>query len=456
MSHNAMAIYGLVLTACVVSESHGLTELIQPGDFTYGGAFRLPGGDIRPETFAYGGNAMTYNPDGDPAGRADGFRGTLFVMGHDRLPYGELPDGNQIAEITIPKPVVSTNVEALSRAEFVQPFRNAAKGMFPAYDEIPRVGMQYLANSGEGPRIYLAWGQHFHEDAEKQVATHGSISTALDHPSPKGPWFVGEFPLYSVSSYVFEIPAAWAARHVDGRILATGRYRDGGWSGQGPALFAFNPRTGDKPNTRVEATALLLYENSRNTENVVNRSMRGYQHADEWEDGAWLTTDTGKSAVLFAGTKGTGAKYWYGWVNPAGPDKPCVETEFVNQFNTCRNADGTPCGREDLVGCEGHTDYRGWWSSRFVARFILYNPDDFAQVAAGSMKLWEPQPYAQLDLDDRLFLNPSRVEEDMLGAGVQRRYRISAVAYDRGHGLLYVLEPFADATKPVVHVWAIQ
>ncbi len=34
-------------------------------DFEYLGAFRLPGGEDRPQTFAYGGNAMTFNPEGD-------------------------------------------------------------------------------------------------------------------------------------------------------------------------------------------------------------------------------------------------------------------------------------------------------------------------------------------------------------------------------------------------------
>ncbi len=37
-------------------------DLIQPGDLVYQGAFRLPGGEDPPLTFAYGGNAMTYNP----------------------------------------------------------------------------------------------------------------------------------------------------------------------------------------------------------------------------------------------------------------------------------------------------------------------------------------------------------------------------------------------------------
>ena len=72
------------------------------------------------------------------------------------------------------------------------------------------------------------------------------------------------------------------------------------------------------------------------------------------------------------------------------------------------------------------------------------------------MESWEPRPYASIDIDEHLFLNPGRVEEEMLGTGNQRRYPIGAVAYDRSHDLLYVLELFADDAKPVVHVWSVK
>ncbi|HNZ18133.1 MAG TPA: hypothetical protein PLB67_12865 [Candidatus Hydrogenedentes bacterium] len=439
---------------------HAATSTVDPADFAYLGAFRLPGDGERPETFGYGGNAMTFNPQGDPAGDNDGFPGSLFVMGHERLPYGELPNGNQIAEVSIPRPVAAKSPGALPQAAFIQPFRDAARGLFTEYCEIPRVGMALIADPATGPKLHLAWGQHFHEDAAAQGPTHAWLEPGLDNPNPQGAWHIGHQSLYSVNGYLFEIPREWADAHTGGRRLATGRYRDGGWSGQGPALFAYQPWTDDgapaAPGTRLKEIPLLLYRSSRDSEDVVNQALRGYQHADEWEGGAWLTTSTGKSAVLFAGTKGVGAKYWYGWVNPAGPEFPCVETEFVGQFTVCRNADGTPCSGADLQGCANHNDFRGWWSSRMEAWFILYNPGDLARVASGDAQPWEPQPYAHLALDNRLLLNPARVEEDMLGTGPQRRYRIGDVAYDRAHDLLYVLELFADDTKPVVHVWRVR
>ena len=68
------------------------------------GAFRHPDDSDRPNTFVYGGEAMTFNPSGNTDGPNDGFPGSLFVLGHNRIPYGELTDGNRVAEITIPVP----------------------------------------------------------------------------------------------------------------------------------------------------------------------------------------------------------------------------------------------------------------------------------------------------------------------------------------------------------------
>lgn len=92
----------------------------------------------------------------------------------------------------------------------------------------------------------------------------------------------------------------------------------------------------------------------------------------------------------------------------------------------------------------------------FAARFLLYDSSDLAKVAAGKLKPWQPQSYARLDVDWRLFHKRSKVEPAKLGTGVQRRYRIGAVAWDRRGGRLFVLEPFAGGAQPVVHVWRIR
>jgi len=131
----------------------------------------------------------------------------------------------------------------------------------------------------------------------------------------------------------------------------------------------------------------------------------------------------------------------------------------VSDFTTCRMADGSACPTEDFSGCcEEGVDcvtYRGWWTTRYDAQMILYNPADLARVAAGEIESWEPQPYAALDIDEYLYLEAPEWDAVSLGWGDQRRNRIGAAAYDRQNGYLYVLELYADGAKPVVHVWQI-
>ena len=431
-------------------------DLVAPGDFTYLGAFRLPGGDTPPQTFAYGGNAMTFSPDGDPS-NSDAYPGSLFVMGHDRQAYGGLPDGNQVAEISIPVPGTAADLPV---AGFIQRFHDVTAGYFTQMEEVPKVGMQYLNHAETGPKIHLAWGRHLQPEG---IPSHAWFDANLDAPDLQGVWFIGDQDLYSVNGYMFDIPSSWADAHAEGRYLATGRFRDGGQGGMGPALFAYRPwlAGGAAPvtGTHLAETTLLLYENVYSTPDI-ERNMDRYQHADEWEGGAWITTPSGKSAVLFAGTKSNGTKYWYGYINPAGPEHPCVDTE-ITDYAVCRLADGTPCPAEDLTGCcdeqQGTcVSGRGWWSSRFDAELILYDPGDLARVAAGEIESWEPQPYGFLDIDEHLYLDPPPWDVENLGWDAQRRYRIGAAAYDPGSGLLYVLEQFAQEGRPVVHVWEIE
>jgi hypothetical protein len=423
------------------------TVRVQPGDISYLGAFRLPGGDDRPDTFAYGGNAMACASD----------RNTLFIMGHDRMPWGELPNGGRVAEVSIPTPVVTSNVNALPQATMLQGFRDVVGNLFDNLDEIPRTGLLYLNHTATGPRLHVAWGQHFQEDARP---SHALFGPNLASPDPRGAWSLASTSLYAVNGYLFEIPAAWANTNASGRVIATGRFRDGGWSGKGPALYAYVPWTDASGtlaarNATLSNTALLHYEDSHGNGDIRHQAMNNYQHADEWEGGAWLTTTTGKSAVVFVGTKGTGNKHWYGWVNPAGANAPCVETAFVNEYTVCWQSNGTSCPSSDLGGCSGHTSERGWWSASFAASVLFYDPADLARVAAGSAASHEPQPYATLDIDGHLFHNPSGAEIDGLGAGAQRRFRLGATTYDRDRGRLYVLELFADGVRPVVHVFAV-
>ncbi len=430
-------------------------SLLQPSDLVYEGAFRLPARapDAQDaETWEYGGQALTYRPDGDPGGEADGYPGSLFGTGHDVWNY--------VSEISIPAPSLSRNVNELPVATTIQGFHDVRAELFDGLDEMPRVGLQYLppqAGQTSG-LLHLAWGQHHHDiGSPSHTPSHAWSNLDLSMPDTAGAWWIRDVSLYSVNGYMFEIPQEWADAYAGGARLATGRYRDGGWSGRGPTLFAYAPwQDGNPPAPGAHLTAhtLLLYSYSFTEEGGDSR-LNGYHDSDMWEGGAWLTAGD-RSTVVFVGTKGGGDNYWYGYTSPAGDGAPCPADSPDGVM--CFNTDGTPCAPELIeatVSCPGHIDEtKGWWSSRFDAQIIFYDPADFAAVANGTMSPDEPQPYAVLDIDENLFLSENS-ETWLMGSGDQRNYRVGEMSYDRERGLLYIFEWFADEAQPVVHVWRI-
>lgn len=386
--------------------------LIQPSDLVYLGAFRLPDSPATPDNVNWEWSnwsaAATCYPDGDPGGSNDGFPGSLFGVGHDQTQY--------VSEISIPVPVKSAtkNVADLNTAGVLQDFHDIQGGLY-SYIEMPRVGLEYLPPQGAQTtgKLYFSWAQHL--DEGNTGPTHGWCELNLADPQPKGTWRIGGRENYVTADYMFEIPSAWASAYAPGYRLATGRYRDGGQSAQGPALFTFGPwNQGNPPppGTTLTTKALLLYDNILDPEPQHN--LNGYAHSDEWNGGAWLTAGS-NSAVIFVGNKGIGYT-WYGCIDgqECPPDCDCGET-------------------------------RGWWSDTIAGQIIFYDPTDLARVAQNTMLPNRPQPYAIMNLDPYLYHITS----------TRQKHHISAVAFDRPHGLLYIFEPFADGDKPIVHVWQL-
>ena len=381
---------------------------IQPEELVYVGAFRLPEDafDSFIRTWNYGGHSMAYYPYGDLDGPDDGFPGSIFATGHAWE--------HQVSEISIPVPVLSAtrDINDLNTAVTLQPFHDILN---VGNLEIPRAGLACLPPQGtqNTPKLYFCWGYHMQEEAPD--LTHGWCELDLSAPQIQRGWYLSGLPAHiqnlSTNDYMCEIPSDWADENTLGMRLATGRFRDGGWSGQGPSLFAIGPwKNGDPPSpgTPLQNLPLILYS-STYVYSSEDRTLANYHHSDEWSGVAWITAGS-KSAVIFVGTKGFG-DCWYG-----NPDGPCLE---------CEN--------------------RGWWSDEFRGQIIFYDPLDLAQVASGSKPPWEPQPYASKNIDEYLFNMTSE----------QQKHHVNAACFDEINGLLYVFENRADSDKPLIHVWHV-
>jgi len=401
------------------------SELIRPTDLKYLGAFRLPdasGGS----SWEYSGYAATYYPEGDPEG-SDQYPGSIFAVGHDHH--------QQVSEISIPTPVISSNIEDLNTATTIQEFSDITGNMFGEL-EIPRAGLAYLPaqeNQNNG-KLYFSWGQHYEDSANPSF---GWSELDISSPETAGPWHLGSFSTYTTNDYMFDIPENWAAENTPGLRLATGRFRDGLWSGRGPALYAYGPYNEGNPpaagSTLEMVTPLLLYGEQIGTDLYIqsdeSMAMDYFAESDEWSGGSWLTTEE-KSAVIILGTRGVG-NTWYGFSN--GVVYP---------------VDGTGDEVYPDVPDWPH-DARGWWSDDIEAQILFYDPADLAKVAKGEMKTYEPQPYAIMDLNEYLYDPGYDYERGKM-------YSLGAATFDRDNGLLYIFERLADEDeKSIVHVWEV-
>lgn len=423
-----MLFASLAVVVLLMAPPPALGQRIQPADLVYLGAFRLPDGSNGTD-WTYSGYGMTHYPGGDPTGPDDGYPGSLFAIGNDQQQL--------VSEISIPAPVISPtkNVNDLPTATTLQPFRDITGGMFGPL-ELPRADLEYLPAQGSqtSGKIHFCWGQHFQFD---QVPSHGWCELDLSDPQSAGAWYFGNYSNYVTNDYLFEIPTDWAAANTPGQRLATGRFRDGSWGGQGPALFAYGPWNDGNPpaaNARLTSlTPLLLYgvqtPGAAEITNDPSMKMATYKEPDEWSGGAWLAAGA-NAAVVLAGTKALG-RSWYGFSN--GVEYPTSDE---------------PGTVYPEVPPWPH-DQRGWWSEDIEAQLIFYDPGDLAAVAAGSKQPYEPQPYATFALDSYLF-DPGFDHER------HKRYLVGDISFDRQRGYLYLIERMADEDKSIVHVFAVQ
>lgn len=380
---------------------------LDPNSIRYLGAFRLPpDGEGEERSFAYSGEALAY------CGTGDNGKGSLYLTGHNWH--------TRVAEISIPAPSFSRDSEALPQAMLLQPFSSIRGTLFDRWGlEIPRVGLQVM-----GDRLFFCWGEHFEEPTG--WGTHGVRSLDLSRPPSGTVCRINDNErVYATNDYLFEIPSRWADRYLPGYDLATGRFRDGGWSGMGPALFAL--RNADIINAgmdeSVSAVPLILYDDSYSGDD--GAKMTGYAHADSWSGGAWVDTPAG-SAVLFAGTHGVG-RTWYGFAN--GVEYPLG-------------------GNENEVYPEVPAppyEQRGWWNDDFRPVLMFYSPMDLAAAATGELPVNQVQPCALLDLSSFMLHEKRDTDMQLLGD----------MTYDSTRGLMYLQELFADGDRPVIHVFRI-
>ncbi len=387
--------------------------LVGPADLVYEGAFRLPLGPSDQQSWSYTPGGMTYSPNGDPAGGNDGYPGSLIGPGHEWYDF--------VGEASIPVPVKSTNPAQLPVAIQLHSFVDITEGLLAAEGNVDRMGgVAFLPRQGAQTSDKLYWTayEYYNTDSSNYLS-HGWSELDLSNPQAQGMWRLGsasdpDYHSMRTSEYLFDISTTWADQYVGGRYLVSGRHREAGCCGgaQGPALYAFGPwLDGNPPAPGAELSAIALLFYPQVVACIPDPSQcywPEYRACDAWQGAAWLEAG-GNQSVLVTGVKALGS----------------------NRY-----------GQGDPGDCSYGS--QGYHCDPYVGRFLFYDPNQLAEVAAGTRDPWSVFPFATYDPinDIGAYMLPSCYGGDFRGA-----------AFDRTRGLLYVQQ--VEGQEVLVHVWRL-
>lgn len=394
---------------------------INEADIEYLGAFLYPNITASSSSWSYGGEDMAFNRFGDTLGPDDGFNGSIFVTGHLHQTL--------IAEVTIPEPVLTKDISQMNRAEILQDLTEIREPLF-GHQEIIYAGLEVLPPMGDQttPKLHFCFGDIF----QSEDPSHGMCDLDLSNPNSQGPWFFGNIPNYASNNYMCAVPKEWSDKYAPGVGLVTGRFREGDWSGAGPALFGYAPwneGTLAANDSIKDIKKILLYGEIDAPDQVTPvSSVKDHIMMDRWRSVAYLSA--GKNAAfVFCGIKTVG-DYWYGFSDSTV--YPILEPPEVPY----PEIPDWPHNR------------RGWWSDSLEVSLLFYDTDELGEAAKGSVNSWDPQPYFRMNITN-YFLRPIYEHER------EKKHPLGGMAYDPESGHLYINELRADSERAVCHVFKV-
>jgi hypothetical protein len=430
-----------------------MAERLMPSDLTYMGAFRVPA------TIAYEGMAaidstssLSFRPDGDPSGPADGFTGSLF-----------LSKSGYVSEITIPAPIKTSSATSLTVASQLQSVNGiSGSAAWGTNDRFGGVAYMPAKGSQTSAKLYWSSFEYYNVDGT-DYASVGWSDVNLSSPNGVGQWHVGpaaanwDSPYHGQKhgEYLIPVDQAWADQYTGGKSLLVGRYREAGAAGgsMGPVLTAIAPwQSGNPPSagTNLAAVSLMAFNSISNhggdtswMEFRINNDpdYQYYSAGDHWHGGAWVARGT-KKAILIVGRHGT-----------YDGDPMCPKTNYGDGCGGGINTNTPPYCYGGTADCPGIavTNNKGYHTGPYKPRFLFIDPDELAQVAQGTRAPNSIDAYNMYDPTNDWPWKDSDNMHDVAGA-----------AYDSNGGYLYVAQANgyrpgggSSAPWPIIHVYKV-
>lgn len=377
--------------------------LLQKANLVYVGAFRLPQTNwgTNYSTFNYGGTAITYDP-------ADN---SLFIVGH---PYGQL-----VAEVTIPTPVISSNLANLNTASIIQTFADPTEGarnaVNPKTPNPNRIGGLLVYGGKLIVSVYSSY-----DGSGTQTSSHFVRPLKLSTVGQvQGPYRVGtEYPGF-VSGYMTMVPPEWQLALGGTALTGNCCIAITSIQSSGPAISAFDPgQLGAQSPT--PATQLIGYPYSH--------PLGAYNSNNGLFNGTTLIRGVvfpvGTRSVLFFGRQGVGP-FCYG---NGTPNQAMAGTVSASGVPYCYD----PAAPLDH-GTHGYPyQYQVW----------AYDANDLLAVKNGKKQPYDLRPYATWSFE-------------LPFAGTTSEHVINGAAYDAKNNLIYISQPNTDNWNPIIHVFKI-
>lgn len=333
-----------------------------------------------------------------------------------------------MGEITIPVPVITDNFTDLHRAEILQPPVDTTGGLMATTCAACSTcdcadwdigGLEFLSGIDRLAWTIYDWYNVGAEDLPSLGWTTPEMS------SPSGVWHIGprpndlddRFHNAKTSDYLLSAPEAIATDFLGGRSLLSGYHRESGALGgsQGPTLYASAPwLDGNPPDAGSDIDAIPLFYYRWFIECTEGQydtcDFGGYRVDDQWGGGVWIDTGELKGIFIF-GLKGLGENCY------GDPGVECVAPACIIDH--------------------------GYHSDPYEPRVLFYDPDQVLEIVGATRNPWDIQPYTYFSPKDEVF-DPD--------CGF-----LSAVAFDRVRGLIYVAEQAAgEWGDTAIHVWRIR
>ena len=378
-----------------VSDPSTLPRVSSDG-LEYVGGFRVPAETVNGLSFSYGGQAVAHDPATN----------SLFISSL-----------NSVAEVSIPTPVNSSDVNALPFATFLQPLNDPTEGhLKDVFDG--DVKMDSLMVYGN--RLYGTAYIYF-DATNVQRVSHYSRARQLTQPSFSGwsqVWENGKSGF--VAGIMAPVPKEWQAKLGGPAITGQCCIPIVSRTSFGPAAFAFDPSQIGQP--KVPAIPLLYYPGDHATLGEWSGSNPSYGSTTEI---LGVAVVAGTRSVLYFGRNGLGPNCY----GTGTPDK---------SLHGKTAPDGGPYCYDPTNG------YKAPHAYPYRYQVWAYDLNDFAAVKAGKKKPWAVVPYGVWPLD-----LPTAESSTRLGG----------VGYDAQRQILYVSQMRADspeaAARPLIHAFRV-